>query len=165
MPKTNIIAFALATALFSALVGCSDSDSSVTKTTSPQTPSTEVRFDAPGWITAVGSPVVYEYQLDDGQGVNFRAKDGQPPFKLEFRKNRERINVAWTRFYDMPEFKTVNDENNRWASNVLTYALGAESSNRIMSAEKPLSFQQGRYKVDVMPNKGNSLVTIYPIAP
>lgn len=151
-----------------AATGCSKSTPDAARATPPsEAPRTVAQLDEAGLIAAVGSPVVYEVQLDDGRGLKFRAKctpqECQPAFTLEFRNGR--INVAWEQYTDNAKFDAANSQNVQWADQVLTYALGKEAAAKIkanIAANTPMRGEvlQG-HKVNVMPGGGAQvLVTI-----
>ena len=152
-----------------AATGCSKSTPDAASATPPsEAPRTVAQLDESGLIAAVGSPAVYEYPLDDGRGLNFRAKDCtpqdcQPAFKLEFRKGR--INLSWEQISGDAKLEALNAQNVQWADQVLTYALGKEATAKIkasIAANTPMRGEvlQG-HKVNVMPGGGKQvLVTI-----
>lgn len=119
-----------------------------------------VRFDESGLVAAVGKKVVRRYKLDDGRGLSFRT-DGQPDFKLEFR--RARVNVAWMTYRDAG-MQAASAENIEMARQAFTYALGnvaAEKIMRAMQAGERLQFERDGYKVNAMaPAGGQTLVTL-----
>ncbi|GEM_PF-1733639 len=152
-----------------AATGCSKSTPDAASATPlSEAPRTVAQLDEAGLIAAVGSPAVYEYPLEDGRGLNFRAKDCtpqdcQPAFKLEFRKGR--INLSWEQISGDAKLEALNAQNMQWADQVLTYALGKEATAKIKSSiavNTPLRGEvlQG-HKVNVMPGGGNQVtVTI-----
>lgn len=159
----NAIRWAVIGVMALLLAGCSD--------TSPGTASGSlhaVQLDESGLIAAVGSPLVDEYSLDDGRGLNFRAEN-EPAFKLEFRAGR--TNISWTEYSDEPaKFGSLNAENVKWAGQVFTYALGKEATAKIMSGvngDKPLKFEHLGHEVRLMPSGGGiqALVTIALMKP
>lgn len=120
------------------------------------------RLDESGLISAVGSPVICKYQLDDGHGLNFRASNLGPDFNLEFRRGR--MNVSWASHHEPPEFGAMNEQNRQWVQNVLTHAFGKTGAHQIIERirngdARPIDVL-GR-KVHVMPGKDRNLVTIY----
>ncbi|MBD9530624.1 hypothetical protein IB233_03120 [Comamonas sp. CMM01] len=156
-----------------AATGCSKSTPDAASATQPsEAPRTVAQLDEAGLIAAVGSPAVYEYPLDDGRGLNFRAKDCtpqdcQPAFKLEFRKGR--INLSWEQISGDAKLEAMNAQNVQWADQVLTYALGKEAAVKVMLAstgDQPLKFQHLGHEVRMLaPRKSmhSVLVTIAPI--
>lgn len=144
------------------LFGCSDTQGTTTTSgISPASPTT-VRVNEAELIAAVGSPVVSEVKLDDGRGLHFRPSKGVPAFTLEFRREPQRVNIAWQQFTDSPEQHEANKQNAAWAIQVLTYAIGADSAVKVTSTDKPLSFTQTSYKINVIPGEIQTLVTISP---
>lgn len=122
-----------------------------------------VRLDEHGLTSAVGRKPAYKYSLDDGFGLNFRGKNEGPDFSLEFRSGR--INVAWNQYLDEPgKFDAMNLQNLQWAEQVLGYALGKESADRVMESFKkvtPVAFEQLGHEVRLVVSSGNSaLLTI-----
>lgn len=112
-------------------------------------------------VKAVGLPLVKRYKLDDGYGLKFR-NDNQPPFNLEFRRNR--INVAWDNFYDDPlKHGAINKENVLVAQRVLDEALGVEVGKDVIDYYKdlqPVSIETLMHQIHVSPSRGFTLITI-----
>ena len=152
-----------------ALGGCSD-QSSATADKPAQAVARVAQLDEAGLIGAVGSPVTYEYALDDGKGVSFHGqKCGKrvcgPEFSLEFRKGR--VNVYWENFRDGggKTFEAMNAENLLWANHVLSYALGEDAAKQILEAQKAgQPIRDGKFlgkSVSVIPGEISTLVQIY----
>lgn len=161
----GLVIVGIAVAIVAACTGGDkEGDNSSSPTTSSQLPSA-IHLDEKGLIAAIGSPVIYEYPLDNGKGLSFRA-DGEPPFSIEFRGH---VNVAWEGFRDPNgKFDAMNAENKKWAEQALVYAIGQEAAAKVMAAsegDKPLSFTQLGHTVSMMePMKSppSVLVTIKP---